>query len=56
MRLRLILSQRLNISVNAVDAQVLGEHGDSSFVTFDEAMIHGQPLDKIIQLTPERKG
>ena len=55
MRLRLILSQRLNISVNAVDAQVLGEHGDSSFVTFDEAMIHGQPLDKIIQLTPEEK-
>ena len=49
MRLRLILSQRLNISVNAVDAQVLGEHGDSSFVTFDEAMINGQPLNKIIQ-------
>lgn len=55
MRLRLILSQRLNISVNAVDAQVLGEHGDSSFVTFDEAMINGQPLNKIIQLTPEEK-
>lgn len=55
MRLRLILSQRLNISVNAVDAQVLGEHGDSSFVTFDEAMINGQTLNKIIQLTPEEK-
>ena len=55
MRLRLILSQRLNISVNAVDAQVLGEHGDSSFVTFDGAMINGQPLNKIIQLTPEEK-
>ena len=55
MRLRLILSQRLNISVNAVDVQVLGEHGDSSFVTFDEAMINGQPLDKIIQFTPEEK-
>ncbi|WP_251574995.1 L-lactate dehydrogenase [Limosilactobacillus agrestimuris] len=55
MRLRLILSQRLNISVNAVDSQVLGEHGDSSFVTFDETIINGRPLDEIIQLTPEEK-
>lgn len=55
MRLRLILSQRLNISVNAVDSQVLGEHGDSSFVTFDETMINGRPLDEIVTLTDEQK-
>ncbi|MEY8441774.1 L-lactate dehydrogenase [Lactobacillaceae bacterium 24-114] len=55
MRLRLILSQRLNISVNAVDSQVLGEHGDSSFATFDETMINGRPLDEIVTLTDEQK-
>lgn len=55
MRLRLILSQRLNISVNAVDSQVLGEHGDSSFVTFDETMINGRPLNEIVQFTSEEK-
>lgn len=51
MRLLVILSHRLNVSVNAVDSQVLGEHGDSSFVTFDETMINGQPLDKIAHFT-----
>lgn len=52
LRLRLFLSQHLHVSVNAVDAQVLGEHGDSSFVTFNEAMINGHPLAEIKPLSP----
>lgn len=55
LRLRLFLSQYLNVSVNAVDAQVLGEHGDSSFITFNEAMINGRPLAEVAQLSPAER-
>lgn len=55
LRLRLFLSQRLGLSVNAVDSQVLGEHGDSSFVTFSETMINGRPLDAIKHFTAEER-
>lgn len=52
-RLRVILSQRLKIAVNEIDANVLGEHGDTSFVNFDEAMVNGQLLKVEEKLTQD---
>lgn len=55
MRLRVLLAHRLHISVNAVDAQVLGEHGDTSFAAFNEITINGQPLTKQLHLNTKDK-
>ncbi len=38
-RLRTILSRQLTVSTQSVNAYVLGEHGDSSFVAWDSACI-----------------
>ncbi len=43
-RLRMALAKKFNVSPEAVDAYILGEHGDSEFANFDEAMIGGRPL------------
>ncbi|WEE36843.1 L-lactate dehydrogenase [Lactiplantibacillus paraplantarum] len=43
-RLRVALAQKLHVSTNAVNAAVLGEHGDSSIVNFDEITVNAQPL------------
>lgn len=48
-----LLSQKLNIPVNEIDALVLGEHGDTSFGAFDEATINGKPLKEATNLTVE---
>ena len=53
MRLRILLSHRLHLSVNAVDAQILGEHGDTSFAAFNEITINGKPLAERVQLTDQ---
>ncbi|MDR3208766.1 MAG: NAD(P)-binding domain-containing protein [Rickettsiales bacterium] len=42
-RLRHELSRRFNVSASAVDAYVLGEHGDSSVVNWTSARIGGLP-------------
>ena len=55
MRLRILLSHRLHLSVNAVDAQILGEHGDTSFAAFNEITINGKPLAERVQLTDQDK-
>ncbi len=41
---RMALAKKFNVSPEAVDAYILGEHGDSEFANFDEAMIGGRPL------------
>lgn len=43
-RLRVALGKLLNKSVEKINAYVLGEHGDTSFVNFDDAVVDGQPL------------
>ena len=43
-RLRMALAKKFNVSPEAVDAYILGEHGDSEFANVDEAMIGGRPL------------
>lgn len=55
MRLRILLSHRLHLSVNAVDAQILGEHGDTSFAAFNEITINGKPLAERVQLSDQDK-
>lgn len=41
-RLRVALAKEFRVSTDDVNAYVLGEHGDSSFVAYDEASIKGQ--------------
>ncbi|MFH7281453.1 L-lactate dehydrogenase [Weissella confusa] len=43
-RLRMALAKKFNVSPEAVDTYILGEHGDSEFANFDEAQIGGRPL------------
>ncbi|KAG2186063.1 hypothetical protein INT43_002501 [Umbelopsis isabellina] len=43
-RLRLLLSQKLNVSESSIHAYVLGEHGDSQFIAWDAAHVGGKPL------------
>ncbi len=43
-RLRLALAKKLNKTVDQVSAYVLGEHGDTSFENFDEAIVDHQNL------------
>ena len=52
-RLNVVLSEKLNVPVNEIDALVLGEHGDTSFGAFDEATINGKPLKEVTNLTSE---
>ena len=50
-RLRTILSRNLSVSPQSVNAYVLGEHGDSSFVNWTSATIGGLPLDEFCRQT-----
>ncbi|CAM0135025.1 hypothetical protein VKS41_000399 [Umbelopsis sp. WA50703] len=43
-RLRLLLSQLLNVSELSIHAYVLGEHGDSQFIAWEAAHVGGKPL------------
>lgn len=43
-RLRLILSEKMNVSETACHAYVLGEHGDSQFVAWSSAHVGTTPL------------
>ncbi|WP_412936521.1 L-lactate dehydrogenase [Lactiplantibacillus plantarum] len=54
-RLRVALAQKLNVATTAVDAAVLGEHGDSSIVNFDEIMINAQPLKTVTTVDDQFK-
>src|SRR5699024_7328811 len=52
-RLNVLLSEKLNVPVNEIDALVLGEHGDTSFGAFDEAAINGKPIKEVTDLTAQ---
>ncbi len=43
-RLRQILGQTLNLAINSIHAQVVGEHGDSEVVLWSGARVGGVPL------------
>ncbi|WP_033159781.1 L-lactate dehydrogenase [Mycoplasmoides alvi] len=46
-RLRHFIGSRASVSPKAVQAYVLGEHGDSSVVAFSQIKIEGVPLSKL---------
>lgn len=50
-RLRTILGRNLDVSIRAVHAFVLGEHGDSSVVAWNAATVGGLPLDEFCRQT-----
>ena len=52
-RLRVELANQLNVSPSEVEAYVLGEHGDSSFVAIESAQIGDIPLDHYPGFRPE---
>lgn len=47
-RLRGILAAKADVAASAVDAYVLGEHGESQFVAWSLARIGGVPLDSAL--------
>lgn len=51
-RLQSELARRFNVSPKNVHAHVLGEHGDSSFVTWSTANIASTPLDLFAEVCP----
>lgn len=51
-RLQVFLAQQTGNVASAVNAMVLGEHGDTSFVNFAEATVANQPLADLVDLTP----
>lgn len=55
MRLRVLLSQKFKIPVSAINALMLGEHGDTSFAAFDEITVNGQKLVKFTNLSKADK-
>lgn len=52
-RLRVEISNRLNLPVEKINAWVLGEHGDTSFENFSGANADGKRLLDYPQITPE---
>lgn len=52
-RLRVALSHKTGVSVDHINAFVLGEHGDTSFENFDEALIAHKPLRSYHELDDE---
>ncbi len=52
-RLRVELAKKLNVKVEDVNAYVLGEHGDTSFENFDEALVAGKALTSYSEMTSD---
>ncbi len=50
-RLRVVLSNQLSVSSSSINANVLGEHGDSSVVDWASVNISGLPLDAFCRQT-----
>jgi len=46
-RFRSALAEHFGVSPESVDAYVLGEHGDSSLVSFDSALLGGMEIPKL---------
>lgn len=55
-RLRRILSQKMNLDRNSIQAYVMGEHGDSQMIPFSAVHIAGKPLLEWMKDEPEQYG
>ncbi|KAE9373042.1 L-lactate/malate dehydrogenase [Stipitochalara longipes BDJ] len=54
-RLTGILANKLKVSDSSIHAFVIGEHGDSQYVAWSSATVHGRPLLKALPLTKEER-
>ena len=52
-RLRFVIAQKINISVNNIHAYIMGEHGDSEFVCWSQAYVGAKPLIDVIESMKE---
>lgn len=50
-RLRFLLAQKLNISLQSINAYILGEHGDTQFPAWSSADIGGKPITQYPGIT-----
>lgn len=48
MRLKYMIGKKVKINPKSINAYVLGEHGDSEFIPWDNANIALQPIDKFL--------
>ncbi|MBS7007767.1 L-lactate dehydrogenase [Anaerostipes sp.] len=55
-RLRRILSQKMHLDRNSIQAFVMGEHGDSQMIPFSAVHIAGKPLSQWMEDEPELYG
>jgi L-lactate dehydrogenase len=55
-RLRALLSERLGVVAPAIDAYVLGEHGESALIHWSRASVGGMPLELFLSRTGKELG
>lgn len=55
-RLRALLSERLGVVAPAIDAYVLGEHGESALIHWSAASVAGMPLELFLTRTGKELG
>lgn len=53
-RLRYLLGDYFSVDPRNVHAYIIGEHGDSEFVPWSQAMISTKPLSKVIEDNPHK--
>lgn len=50
-----MLSEAFDVAPRSVDAQIIGEHGDTELPVWSHANIAGQPLKTLLEQRPEGK-
>ena len=53
-RLRYLLGDYFSVDPRNVHAYIIGEHGDSEFVPWSQAMISTKPINKVLQDNPHK--
>lgn len=53
-RLRYLLGDYFSVDPRNVHAYIIGEHGDSEFVPWSQAMISTKPIEKVLQDNPRK--
>ena len=54
-RFKFELAQEFGVSPWSVDAQIIGEHGDSELAIWSQANIAGQPLYNLLNDNPDKQ-
>ncbi len=53
-RLRYLLGKYFRVDPRNIHAYVMGEHGDSEFTPWSQALIATKPIEKVIETNPDR--